>query len=174
MRGRVAAGQDDADVRIGTVWGRMGGSFRTVVRVFCFLRLAGGGMVSCPVCLRKRVFPVFDGMRKGCGMGRDVYGFAEMASAGWDRKVLREADAGCRMPDVGWRMSDGGCRMSDGGVFGRGCAGRPDRVGSGRGGGGVLTPWPSPRLRKGVSCEARDWPVSGGDGPISPLHNRSR
>ena len=40
-------------------------------------------------------------MRKGCGMGRDVYGFAEMASAGWDRKVLREADAGCRMSDGG-------------------------------------------------------------------------
>ena len=160
MRGRVAAGQDDADVRIGTVWGRMGGVSGRLSGFFCFLRLAGGGMVSCPVCLRKRVFPVFDGMRKGCGMGRDVYGFAEMASAGWDRKVLREAD--------------GGWRMADGGVFGRGCAGRPDRVGSGRGGGGVLTPWPSPRLRKGVSCEARDWPVSGGDGPISPLHNRSR
>ena len=46
-------------------------------------------------------------------MGQDVYGFAEMASAGWDRKVLREADAGCRMSDVGWRMSDVGCRMSD-------------------------------------------------------------
>ena len=118
MRGWVAAGQDDADVRIGTVWGRMGGSFRTAVRVFCFLRLAGGGMVSCPVCLRKRVFPVFDGMRKGCGMGRDVYGFAEMASAGWDRKVLREADAG-------WRMAgcSGGDAQDDLTVSGRAVAG---------------------------------------------------
>ena len=113
MRGRVAAGQDDADVRIGAVWGRMGGVSGRLSGFFVFCGLPVAGWCRVLSVCENGFFPVFDGMRKGCGMGRDVYGFAEMASAGWDRKVLREADAGCRMSDVGCRMSDVGWRMSD-------------------------------------------------------------